>query len=57
MTHRLRILAILCLGVMGAVPPPARAGSCTPLLTDLSNYVANNSSEEKLPCLAPGPFS
>jgi len=57
MTHRLRILAILCLGVMGAVPPPARAGLCMPLLTDLSNYVANNSSEEKLPCLAPGPFS
>jgi hypothetical protein len=41
MTHRLLILAILCLGVMAAVPPPARAGSCTPLLTDLSNYVAN----------------
>ena len=44
MTHRLLILTILCLGVMAAVPPPARAGSCTPLLTDFSHYVANSSS-------------
>jgi hypothetical protein len=40
--QRSLLLAVLGLSLLAAVPPQARAGSCTPLLTDLYNYVANN---------------